>query len=186
MCQQPSYQWERAQRAQRRHIPVHHLGVLGVLCGYGNNSTQSRPSDQAMVATFVVSAFTAYDGSPCRAPGVGWEYQLQELRGGRLDHENHDMSEKRETANADMQQTIPRLTGDIASGRAEVSIFFTKNLHCVQIFCEKENSTMLPQAMLPFIGSNARFDETPRNSYQLRTCVRIKRRGRSGLAGVVL
>jgi hypothetical protein len=56
----------------------------------------------------------------------------------------------------------------------------------VQIFCEKENSTMLPQAMLPFIGSNARFDETPRNSYQLRTCVRIKRRGRSGLAGVVL
>jgi hypothetical protein len=31
-----------------------------------------------------------------------------------LDHERRDMSEHRETANADMQQTIPRLAGDIA------------------------------------------------------------------------
>jgi hypothetical protein len=36
-----------------------------------------------------------------------------------LDHERRDMSELRETANADMEQTIPRLTGDIASSRAE-------------------------------------------------------------------
>jgi hypothetical protein len=31
-----------------------------------------------------------------------------------LDHERRDMSERRETANADMQQAIPRLAGDIA------------------------------------------------------------------------
>jgi hypothetical protein len=36
------------------------------------------------------------------------------------------MSEKRETANADMQQTIPGLTGNIASGRAEDSRSFSQ------------------------------------------------------------
>jgi hypothetical protein len=47
------------------------------------------------------------------------------------------MSATRETANADMDQVIPRLVGDIASGRAEEVIFFTKMLHRVQHFCEK-------------------------------------------------
>jgi hypothetical protein len=37
------------------------------------------------------------------------------------------MSETRETANADVQQAIPGLTGDSASGRAEDSILFHKN-----------------------------------------------------------
>ncbi|MFP4436449.1 MAG: hypothetical protein ACLFVO_04315 [Chloroflexaceae bacterium] len=46
-----------------------------------------------------------------------------------MDHEHHDMSEIRETANAAMYQAILCLAGDIASGRAE----------------EKE-CTMLPQA----------------------------------------
>jgi hypothetical protein len=36
------------------------------------------------------------------------------LRGGRLNHEHHDMSETCETATADMDQAIPRLAGDIA------------------------------------------------------------------------
>jgi hypothetical protein len=36
-----------------------------------------------------------------------------------LDHEHHDMSEHRETANAAIHQVISVLVGDIASGRAE-------------------------------------------------------------------
>ena len=48
---------------------------------------------------------------------------LHALSGGILDHE---MSETRETANADMDQVIPRLMGDIASGRAEQD----KNVPC--------------------------------------------------------
>jgi len=39
-----------------------------------------------------------------------------------LDHERHDMRENREPAGAAMHQAIPRLTGDIASGRAEETI----------------------------------------------------------------
>ena len=55
-------------------------------------------------------------GKPIHSP------ELQELRGGRLDHESREMSEKRETATADRYQTIPRLAGVIASGRAEDSL----------------------------------------------------------------
>jgi len=48
------------------------------------------------------------------------------------------MSEHRETANAAMQQTIPGLVGDIASGRAEETRSFSqKNSRC-EFFCEKE------------------------------------------------
>ncbi|MFP4440054.1 MAG: hypothetical protein ACLFVO_22700 [Chloroflexaceae bacterium] len=60
-----------------------------------------------------------------------------------MDHEQHAMSEYRETANADRYQAIPRLAGDIASGRAEDLIFFVK----------KEKSTMLPQAKYAVIKS---------------------------------
>jgi hypothetical protein len=42
-----------------------------------------------------------------------------------LDHEKHEMSENRESANADIDQPIPRLTGDIAAGRAECDITFS-------------------------------------------------------------
>jgi hypothetical protein len=35
---QPSNQREWAHWAQRRHLPVEHLCVLGVLCGYDNTS----------------------------------------------------------------------------------------------------------------------------------------------------
>ncbi|MFP4437575.1 MAG: hypothetical protein ACLFVO_10030 [Chloroflexaceae bacterium] len=38
------------------------------------------------------------------------------------------MSENRETANAAMDQAIPRLAGDIASGRAEDSWLFHKKV----------------------------------------------------------
>jgi hypothetical protein len=40
----------------------------------------------------------------------------------------HDMSEHRKTANTDMYPAIPRLAGDIASGRAEDSYLFHKNV----------------------------------------------------------
>jgi len=43
-----------------------------------------------------------------------------------LDHENHETSENRETANADIYPAISRLVGDIASGRAENPILFHK------------------------------------------------------------
>jgi hypothetical protein len=52
-----------------------------------------------------------------------------------LDHEHHEVSETRETANADMHQAIPGLVADIApfddaQGRlrqgGRFSIFFTK------------------------------------------------------------
>jgi hypothetical protein len=60
------------------------------------------------------------------------------------------------------------LTGDIASGRAEDSRSFSQKNSQSEFFCEKDKkSTMLPQAILPFTGCNARFDELPRNSYDL-------------------
>jgi hypothetical protein len=54
-------------------------------------------------------------------------YSKTGVSGGRLDHEHHEMSETRETANADMYPAIPGLAGDIASGRAEEAIFIHKN-----------------------------------------------------------
>jgi len=48
------------------------------------------------------------------------------------------MSEKRKTANADIAQAIPRLAGDIASGRTEEPSLFTPMLHIVQHWCEQE------------------------------------------------
>jgi hypothetical protein len=51
---------------------------------------------------------------------------LQELRSERLDHEHHDMRETHEPAGAVMDQAIPRLAGDNASGRAEDYILLHK------------------------------------------------------------
>jgi len=48
------------------------------------------------------------------------------------------MSENPETANADVYQAIPRSVADIATGRAEETSLFTKTLHYVQSFCERE------------------------------------------------
>jgi hypothetical protein len=56
------------------------------------------------------------------------------------------MSENRETANTDMHQAIPGLVTDIASGRAEDSIFVHKKVALCATFCEQRKSTMLPQA----------------------------------------
>jgi hypothetical protein len=57
------------------------------------------------------------------------------------------MSEHRETANADVQQTIPRLVGDIASGRAEDFRSCSQKHSRCECFCEQEKrSTTLPQA----------------------------------------
>ena len=52
-----------------------------------------------------------------------------------------------------------------AAGR-KIAFFFTRILHFVQNPCEKDKkkSTMLPQANRGFIGSNARFEHTPRKS----------------------
>jgi hypothetical protein len=44
------------------------------------------------------------------------------------------MSEHRETANAAMDQAIPHLAGDIASGRAEDSMLYHKNVAQSAIF----------------------------------------------------
>ncbi|MFP4436955.1 MAG: hypothetical protein ACLFVO_06890 [Chloroflexaceae bacterium] len=72
-----------------------------------------------------------------------------------MDHEQHKMSEHRETANADLYQVIPRSFEDIASGRVEET----------RSFCEKERkSTMLPQAIRHFIWSNAWLVCPPRTS----------------------
>jgi hypothetical protein len=62
------------------------------------------------------------------------------------------MSKTRETANADMHQAISGLVDDIASGRAEETIFFYKKFaHCAN-FCKKRSKcTMLPQANLTSI-----------------------------------
>jgi len=37
-----AYEWERAQWAHRRHIPVYHPCVFGVRCGYDNKSPWER------------------------------------------------------------------------------------------------------------------------------------------------
>jgi len=70
-----------------------------------------------------------------------------------LDHEQHEISENRETANADMDPAIPRLVGDIASGSAEEARSFSQKNSLSEFFCEKDKKcTMLPQAMLLFTG----------------------------------
>jgi len=48
-----------------------------------------------------------------------------------LDHEPHAMRETRETVNTAMDQVIPHVMGDIASGRAEEGIFIHKKIHNV-------------------------------------------------------
>jgi|GEM_PF-2657054 len=53
------------------------------------------------------------------------------------------------------------------AGRKQLFLF-TKILHEVQNFCEQDKKgTMLPQARLPFIGSNVRFVCQPRKSCYL-------------------
>jgi len=63
------------------------------------------------------------------------------------------MNETRETANAAMHQAIPGLVADIASGRVEDSRSCSQKNSQGEFFCEQDkNSTMLPQAILPFTG----------------------------------
>jgi hypothetical protein len=79
---------------------------------------------------------------------------LQDLRGGRLDHEHHDMSEHRETATADRYQASHIWRGisphsttlRAGSGRAEETCLVHKKIHNVNFFVNKIKSTMLPQA----------------------------------------
>ncbi len=59
---------------------------------------------------------------------------------GHLDHEHHEMSEIRETVNADIDQVIPHFVGDIASGRAEANSSFARKNSLSELFCEKEKS----------------------------------------------
>ncbi|MFP4438792.1 MAG: hypothetical protein ACLFVO_16240 [Chloroflexaceae bacterium] len=91
-----------------------------------------------------------------------------------MDHERREMSEKRETANADRYQTIPRLAGVIASGRAEDSFLLYK----------RKKSTMLPQAHRVFIGSNARFERPPRNACHMKIIAHVWEGMRKSLVSV--
>jgi hypothetical protein len=50
------------------------------------------------------------------------------------------MNEPRETANADIHQTISGLVGDIASGRAEETRSFAQKNSQGEFFCAKEKS----------------------------------------------
>jgi hypothetical protein len=79
------------------------------------------------------------------------------------------MSENHEPAGVAMYQTIPRLTGDIASVRAEASRSFSQKNSLCEFFCEKDkNSTMLPQANRAF-GSGTRPELAgPRNACKLQ------------------
>jgi len=56
MCRQPGNQRERAQRAQRRHISVDYLCVLGVFCGYDNKSVSADPPVSKLTAGEFLSA----------------------------------------------------------------------------------------------------------------------------------
>jgi hypothetical protein len=80
----------------------------------------------------------------------------------RLDHEHHDMSEHRETANAGMQCSRRSRVwrGDIApfdyaQGRLWQGGSYQK---------QDRSSTMLPQAHRVFTGINLRFERQPRTS----------------------
>jgi hypothetical protein len=49
------------------------------------------------------------------------------------------MSETRETTSADMDQVIPHLAEDIASGRVEETRSFAQKIHNVNVFVQKKN-----------------------------------------------
>jgi hypothetical protein len=49
-------------------------------------------------------------------------------------------------------------------GGWKISFFFTKKLHKVQLFCEKEKSTMLPQAKSAFSLGTRLKQAAPRQS----------------------
>jgi len=49
------------------------------------------------------------------------------------------MSENRATTNADMYKVLPRLAGDIASGRWEETRSFSQENHKMNFSCEKEH-----------------------------------------------
>jgi hypothetical protein len=59
----------------------------------------------------------------CLYSREGVWHNLQELRGGRLDHEHREMNETRETATADVYPAIACSAGVIASGRAEDIVY---------------------------------------------------------------
>jgi hypothetical protein len=50
----------------------------------------------------------------------------------------HEMSETRETVNADIYQAISGLVGDIASGREEKTRSFSQKNSRHEFFCEKD------------------------------------------------
>jgi hypothetical protein len=91
-----------------------------------------------------------------------------------LDHEEHDMSEQRETVSTDMDQAIPRLAEDRApfddaQGRlrqgGRTLIFFTNFWLFEPKVREKDkSSTMLPQANPASIWLTAWFARAPRTS----------------------
>ncbi|MFP4436634.1 MAG: hypothetical protein ACLFVO_05260 [Chloroflexaceae bacterium] len=55
-----------------------------------------------------------------------------------MDHEQHEMSENREMTSADMYQALPRLTGIIASDRAEEIRSFSQKSSQREFFVKKK------------------------------------------------
>jgi hypothetical protein len=102
-------------------------------------------------------------------------FQYHALRGGRLDHEHHDMSEQRETATAAMQQAIPgfdggyrpirRRSGQAPAGRKIYS--FSQKHSQRECFCEKDRSrTTLPLANRASTWANVQFVSPLRHAYK--------------------
>ncbi|MFP4440676.1 MAG: hypothetical protein ACLFVO_25860 [Chloroflexaceae bacterium] len=82
-----------------------------------------------------------------------------------MNHEHREMSEHRETIRAAMDQAIPCLAGDIASGRVEATrSLFPKNSQREFFGNKEKRSTMLPQAKTAFILSNVQFERPPHNA----------------------
>ncbi|MFP4436480.1 MAG: hypothetical protein ACLFVO_04470 [Chloroflexaceae bacterium] len=69
-----------------------------------------------------------------------------------MDHEQPEMSEKRESVSADLYHMTPRLAVNITAGRVEQNNLLHKHLLAEQMFVKKQKiSAMLPQAKSAFI-----------------------------------
>jgi hypothetical protein len=85
------------------------------------------------------------------------------------------MSEKHETAGTAMYQAIPRLAGDIASGRAENPILFHKHVAlCATCLSKRRNPPACRRRIGPFIQVNTWFgtDRVNRVNYMHYTIMK--------------
>jgi len=63
-----------------------------------------------------------------------------ELRGEGLEHESRDMNEHRETTSADVDQVIPHVAEDSASGWVEETRSCSQKNSQREFFCEQEKT----------------------------------------------